>query len=82
VGGQSKLRLTMKDRGWPRVGVTAAVLALVAYAVVNHWSDGLEELLKAMAMIVVGYWLGSSRGSAEKNAMIDRASVRDDEGGM
>lgn len=60
----------MKIRSWrdiPRIAVSIILLAYFGYALLAHYSDGLEETLKNALMIVVGYWLGSSRGSAEKD---------------
>lgn len=57
-------------RSWrdlPRLIVSATLLGYFGYALIEHYSDGLEETLKNALMIVVGYWLGSSRGSAEKD---------------
>lgn len=50
----------------PRHALTAAVAIGFGYAIVNHWSAGLEEVLQSIVMLVVGYWFGSSKGSADK----------------
>lgn len=55
----------MKQLG--RYAVTAAILGLFSYAVFVHYDDGIAEVLKAMALTAVGYWLGSSNGSYNKD---------------
>lgn len=47
--------------------VTIMVYLLPPPAGAEGLVTGLLETLKAMAMIVVGYWLGSSSGSAAKD---------------
>jgi hypothetical protein len=51
---------------WPRLALSAAIVALFGYALVQHYSDGLEEVIKNAMLLSVGYWLGSSKGSTDK----------------
>lgn len=51
---------------WARLFVSAAIFLYFGYALVQHWSNGIEETLKNAFMIAVGFWLGSSKGSADK----------------
>lgn len=51
----------------PRVALSAAIIAFFGYGLMEHWNDGLEQVLKDGFMIVVGYWLGSSNGSFNKD---------------
>jgi len=55
---------------WPRIAITASILALFAYAIIFHFSTGVEETLKSVVMIAVGFWLGSSKSSGEKDGVI------------
>jgi hypothetical protein len=54
----------------PRFVVSAVILLYFGYSLVMHWSENIETTVVNLVMMAVGYWLGSSRGSAEKNAMI------------
>jgi hypothetical protein len=60
----------MNDKDRPRLAVTAALIGLFGFAVVAHYSDGLEETLKALVLLAAGYWLGSSKGSADKSGAL------------
>ncbi|MEA3018394.1 MAG: hypothetical protein QOI38_3116 [Sphingomonadales bacterium] len=60
----------------PRLMISLAILGAFLGAVIYHYSVGLEETLKAMAMIVVGYWLGTSRGSTDKARQIEQLADR------
>lgn len=62
--------MTVKDA--PRVIITAVIMAYFGYALLNHWSEGLEETLKNVVMLAVGFWLGSSKGSSDKAAALER----------
>jgi len=64
--------MTAKDL--PRVIITAVIMGYFGYALLNHWSEGLEETLKNVVMLAVGFWLGSSKGSSDKAATIERIS--------
>lgn len=61
----------MKWEDAPRFVLSAALIAYFGYAMVAHWSEGVEETLKAAFMIAVGYWLGSSKGSADKQKALE-----------
>lgn len=60
----------MKAKDWPRLALTTFILAIFAYVIVRHYSASLEETVKAIVMLAVGYWLGSSKGSADKTDML------------
>ncbi|QOT71923.1 hypothetical protein H5V43_01730 [Sphingobium fuliginis] len=64
--------MTVKDL--PRAIITAVIMVYFGYALFNHWSEGLEETLKNVVMLAVGFWLGSSKGSSDKAATIERIS--------
>lgn len=64
----------MKQEEIPRLVMSAALIGYFGYALIAHWSEGIEETLKAAFMIAVGYWLGSSKGSADKQRVIDGPS--------
>lgn len=57
----------------PRLVLTFAIMALFAYAIFGHYSNGLEETLKNIVMLSVGFWLGSSKGTSESNDRADKA---------
>jgi len=58
------------SREWPRLVMSAAIVAYFGWALIAHWSNGIEETLKSAFMIAVGYWLGSSKGSSDKAAVL------------
>ena len=60
----------MKTKDWPRLVMSAFILGLLGYAAWFHYSPGIEETIKAIVLIAVGYWLGSSEGSKEKTEML------------
>ena len=60
----------MKPKDWPRLAMTLFIMALLGYAAWEHYSPGIEETIKAIVLIAVGYWLGSSEGSKEKTDML------------
>lgn len=62
----------MRQDEIPRAVVSAVILIYFGYALVTHWSEGIEETVKNLAMIAVGYWLGSSKGSADKSEILAR----------
>lgn len=64
----------MNAKDYPRAALTAFIMVLLGYAAVNHYSPGVEETIKAIALIAVGYWLGSSKGSADKSEELSRQS--------
>lgn len=55
----------------PRLAISGAIIAYFGYAIFAHWTTGLEETLKNIVMVVVGYWLGSSKGSSDKSEQIE-----------
>lgn len=57
----------MTDKDKPRLCITAALIALFAYAYVQNPSDDIMKgaLIAAFAA-AYGYWLGSSKGSSDK----------------
>lgn len=61
----------MKAKDWPRLLITAFIMVLLGYAAREHYSPGIEETIKAIALIAVGYWLGSSKGSADKTQLLE-----------
>lgn len=60
----------MKPKDWPRLALSAFIMALLGYAAWFYYSPGIEETIKAIVLIAVGYWLGSSEGSKEKTDML------------
>ena len=60
----------MKHRDGPRLAMSAFILLLLGYAAWFHYSPGIEETIKAIVLIAVGYWLGSSEGSKEKTDLL------------
>lgn len=63
----------MFQKDLPRLVLTFAIVALFAYGIFAHYSTGLEETLKNVVMLSVGYWLGSSKGTSESNDRADKA---------
>jgi len=63
----------MFQKDLPRLVLTGAILALFAYGIFAHYSTGLEETLKNVVMLAVGFWLGSSKGTSESNERADKA---------
>lgn len=57
----------------PRLVITAVILALFTYAVMTHWGTGLEETLKNIVLLAVGFWLGSSRGAQSQTENVGKA---------
>lgn len=57
----------------PRLAVSAAIIVYFGWAVIVHWSAGIEQTVTNLAMMVVGYWLGSSKGSADNNVTVGKA---------
>ena len=63
----------MKPEEYPRLALTALILLSFSVMLVFHYSVGLEETLKNIVVISVGYWLGSSKGSADSAIRADKA---------
>lgn len=66
----------MKPKDWPRLAMSAMIMVLLGYATFQHYSPGIEETIKAIVLIAVGYWLGSSEGSKEKTEMMAEAQEK------
>ena len=49
-------------------------MALLGYSAWFHYSAAIEQTVVAIALLAVGYWLGSSKGSADKTAMLEAPS--------
>jgi hypothetical protein len=63
----------VKPEEWPRLAITGLILVCFAGALLLKYSTGLEETLKNVVMLSVGYWLGSSKGASDSNARADKA---------
>ncbi|MFD2501505.1 hypothetical protein ACFSTI_25210 [Rhizorhabdus histidinilytica] len=48
------------------------IVAYFGWALLNHYSEGLEETLKNIVMLAVGFWLGSSKGSADNGSRMEK----------
>lgn len=64
--------MTDQKNEWARLIMSAAIVGYFGWALVAHWSNGIEETLKSAFMIAVGFWLGSSKGSAEKSVALGK----------
>lgn len=63
----------MKTKDIPRAVVTAAVIALFAFAyIANPEDDMITGALIAAFSLSISYWLGSSKGSSDKQDQLDR----------
>lgn len=62
----------MTDKDTPRFLLTAVIIGYFGYALFAHWSEGLEETLKNIVMLAIGYWLGSSKGSSDKASQLEK----------
>lgn len=60
----------MKDKDFPRFLLTAVIIVYFGYGLALHWSEGLEETLKNVVMLAIGFWLGSSKGSSDKSEQL------------
>ena len=60
----------MTAKEWPRLALTIFIMGLFGYAVWEHYSPAIEQTIVAVVMLAVGYWLGSSKGSSDKNDML------------
>lgn len=61
------------NREWPRLALTGSIICLFGWALITHWSTGLEETLKNIVLLAVGFWLGSSKGDETKTENTARA---------
>jgi len=62
--------MNTEARDWPRLVFAAAVVVYFGYALGFHWTNGIEETLKNITMLVVGYFFGSSKGSSDKDKLL------------
>lgn len=61
----------MRDFDWPRGVVSAVVLLIFGYAYLNNPDDEMMKgALIAAFSSAVAYWLGSSKGSSDKTALL------------
>ncbi len=61
----------------PRTIIAAIFMILFGYAIFQHYDDGLEQVLMNVILLLVGYWFGSSKGSADKSATIADLTTKD-----
>lgn len=61
------------DLDWPRLALTFAIIALFTYALMLHYSNGLEETLKNITMLAIGFWLGSAKTNEQATANTGKA---------
>lgn len=54
----------------PRMVLSTFVITYFGYALAFHWTAGIEQTLVNIAMIMIGYWFGSSKGSTDKAEML------------
>ncbi len=68
------------DTDWPKGLISFAVIVLFAYAFIENPQDEIMKgALIAALSSVIGYWLGSSKGSDEKTQMMATAAERPQE---
>lgn len=77
---------TRRFTAWGSMAVTVAIFVLFAYDVVatsrledKQAFNGLTETIKAMAMIAVGFWLGSSNSGQKKDDALAASVSKKDE---
>lgn len=51
-----------------RVLLSLAILIYFGWALIAHWNTGLEEALKNVLLIVVGFWMGGAKRSSGEAA--------------
>jgi hypothetical protein len=66
--------MTAKDK--TQIALTVFIMALLGYATLCEYSAAIEQVLIALAMLASGYWLGSSKGSADKTEHLGRMGRR------
>lgn len=49
-----------------RVLLSLAILIYFGWALIVHWNTGLEEALKNVLLIVVGFWMGGAKRSTSE----------------
>lgn len=52
--------------------VILAIYAIHAMGYGGHWTEGDQKLMDTCLTLTVGYWLGSSAGSARKSEIAGR----------
>jgi len=77
---------TRRFTAWGSMVVTVAIFVLLAYDLVatsrledKQAFNGLNETIKAMAMIAVGFWLGSSNSGQKKDDALAASATKKDE---
>lgn len=77
---------TRRFTAWGSMAVTFAIFLLLAYAmVVTSWLEdkqafnGMNEIIKGMAMIAVGFWLGNSNSGQKKDDALAASATKKDE---
>lgn len=62
----------------PRLVITLSILFYFGYALVFRYTNGIEETLKSIVMLAVGYWLAKNdaqeRATENTGKFIDLAS--------
>lgn len=62
----------------PRLAITMAILFYFGYALVWRYTNGIEETLKSIVMLAVGYWLAKNdnqeRATENTSKFIDLAA--------
>ncbi len=71
---------------WGSMLVTAAIFLLLAYDLVvtsrlddKQQFNGLNETIKAMAMIAIGFWLGSSNSKQKQDDVVAATAIKANE---
>lgn len=71
---------------WGSMLVTASIFLLLAYDLVvtsrledKQQFNGLNETIKAMAMIAIGFWLGSSNSKQKQDDVVAATAIKANE---
>lgn len=74
---------TRRFTAWGSMAVTVAIFALLAYDLIatsrlddKQQFNGLNETIKAMAMIAVGFWLGSSNSKQKQDDVLASTTAK------
>lgn len=77
---------TRRFTAWGSMAVTVAIFLLLGYDLIatsrledKQAFNGLNETIKAMAMIAVGFWLGSSNAKQKQDDAVAASSIKKDE---
>lgn len=54
---------------WPRLAISAVIVAYFGYAMMVHWTNGIEETIKNAFLLAVGYWIGAAKGLHDSEAV-------------